>query len=135
MSSATRCWPSIGQGHKRLILVCGEHPDYAPSSWLECVERIYNDHEGPGEIRRVNINAAPLDRGRLPPRSRPPASAPTRSSRRPITTPPTPPCTRAEPRATTSGAYGMDRALEAGSDDIGIGALSASTTGASRPSA
>ena len=49
------------RGQKRLILVFGEHPRYSPEFIAEAVRTVYTVHEGPGEIRRVNINAAPLD--------------------------------------------------------------------------
>ena len=48
-------------GHKRLILVFGEHPAYNADFIADCVERVYATRVGHGEIRRVNINAAPLD--------------------------------------------------------------------------
>ncbi len=48
-------------GQKRLILVFGEHPDYSPDYIAETVKTVYNVKKGYGEIRRVNINAAPLD--------------------------------------------------------------------------
>ena len=48
-------------GHKRLILVYGEHPNYDAKFIAETVGIVYSVHSGPGEIRRVNINAAPLD--------------------------------------------------------------------------
>jgi len=47
------------QGHKRLILVFGEHPRYHADFIAECVRTVYSVKVGPGEIRRVNINAAP----------------------------------------------------------------------------
>ena len=49
------------EGHKRLILVFGEHPKYTPEFIAECVKTCYSTKIGNGEIRRVNINAAPLD--------------------------------------------------------------------------
>lgn len=49
------------EGHKRLILVFGEHPDYDPAFIADSVREVYATREGHGEIRRVNINAAPLD--------------------------------------------------------------------------
>lgn len=49
------------QGHKRLIVVFGEHPLYDASYIASCVRNIYDVHVGLGEIRRVNVNAAPLD--------------------------------------------------------------------------
>ena len=48
-------------GQKRLILVYGEHPDYSPEYIAHTVKLVYSIKKGPGEIRRVNINAAPLD--------------------------------------------------------------------------
>jgi 2-iminoacetate synthase len=48
-------------GQKRLILVYGEHPSYSPEYIAETVRTVYNVKKGNGEIRRVNINAAPLD--------------------------------------------------------------------------
>ncbi len=49
------------EGHKRLILVFGEHPSYSPEFIADCVKSCYRVKKGNGEIRRVNINAAPLD--------------------------------------------------------------------------
>lgn len=48
-------------GQKRLILVYGEHPEYSPEYIAHTVKLVYSIRKGPGEIRRVNINAAPLD--------------------------------------------------------------------------
>ncbi|MDP3399293.1 MAG: [FeFe] hydrogenase H-cluster radical SAM maturase HydG [Bacteroidales bacterium] len=48
------------EGHKRLILVYGEHPRYTPEFIAETVKTCYDVKVGNGEIRRVNINAAPL---------------------------------------------------------------------------
>lgn len=48
-------------GQKRLILVYGEHPEYNADYIAHTVRTVYNVKEGNGEIRRVNINAAPLE--------------------------------------------------------------------------
>lgn len=48
-------------GQKRLILVFGEHQQYDPHFIAETVKLAYSVKKGNGEIRRVNINAAPLD--------------------------------------------------------------------------
>jgi 2-iminoacetate synthase len=48
-------------GQKRLILVYGEHSDYSPEFIAETVNTVYQVKKGNGEIRRININAAPLD--------------------------------------------------------------------------
>jgi 2-iminoacetate synthase len=51
-------------GHKRLVLVFGEHPDTGADYIAECMKRAYSVKErvrnGVGEIRRVNVNAAPM---------------------------------------------------------------------------
>ncbi|MDZ7776982.1 MAG: [FeFe] hydrogenase H-cluster radical SAM maturase HydG [Bacteroidales bacterium] len=48
-------------GQKRLILVYGEHPQYNADYIAHAVLRGIQVKSGNGEIRRVNINAAPLD--------------------------------------------------------------------------
>jgi 2-iminoacetate synthase len=48
-------------GQKRLILVYGEHPVYSPEYIAHTVKIAYSVRKNHGEIRRVNINAAPLD--------------------------------------------------------------------------
>lgn len=48
-------------GQKRLILVFGEHKEYSPEFIKESVDTVYKVKKGNGEIRRVNINAAPHD--------------------------------------------------------------------------
>jgi 2-iminoacetate synthase len=48
-------------GQKRLILVFGEHPRYDAEFIAEQVRTVYAARNGNGEIRRVNINAAPMD--------------------------------------------------------------------------
>lgn len=50
------------QGHKRLLLVYGEHPKYDAEWIAQTVRDVYSvTSEKSGEIRRVNINCAPLD--------------------------------------------------------------------------
>ena len=48
-------------GHKRLILVYGEHPKYNAEFIADTVKTVYGVKNKNGEIRRVNINAAPLN--------------------------------------------------------------------------
>jgi 2-iminoacetate synthase len=51
----------IDQGHKRTLLVAGEsYPQEGFSYVLQCVDTIYAVTHGNGEIRRVNVNVAPL---------------------------------------------------------------------------
>jgi 2-iminoacetate synthase len=49
------------KGQKRLILVFGEHAQYDADFIANSVRIAYAVKKGNGEIRRVNINAAPLD--------------------------------------------------------------------------
>jgi 2-iminoacetate synthase len=48
-------------GQKRLILVFGEHPKYDAQYIANAAKTVYSVKKDNGEIRRVNINAAPLD--------------------------------------------------------------------------
>lgn len=51
----------INQGHKRVLLVAGEsYPREGFSYVLKSIETVYATREGNGEIRRVNVNVAPL---------------------------------------------------------------------------
>jgi 2-iminoacetate synthase len=51
-------------GHKRLIAVYGEHPDSDVNYIAESMKTIYNSkyktRKGFGQIRRINVNAAPM---------------------------------------------------------------------------
>ncbi|HOW28107.1 MAG TPA: [FeFe] hydrogenase H-cluster radical SAM maturase HydG [Elusimicrobiota bacterium] len=51
-------------GHKRVIAVYGEHPSYDIDYMVDSIRAIYDvkvpTRRGMGEIRRVNVNAAPL---------------------------------------------------------------------------
>ncbi|OQA02447.1 MAG: 2-iminoacetate synthase [Planctomycetes bacterium ADurb.Bin401] len=111
-------------GHKRLILVFGEHKDYDAAFIADCVRQIYSIKSGHGEIRRVNINAAPLDiEGYKTVKA---AGIGTyqifmetyhHESYR-----------KYHPANTKKGDYlyrldGLSRAFEGGCDDVGIGAL------------
>lgn len=48
-------------GQKRLILVYGEHPNYNAEYIADTVRQVYGVAHGAGKINRVNINAAPFD--------------------------------------------------------------------------
>ncbi len=51
----------IDQGHKRVLLVAGEsYPVDGFSYVIKCIETIYSVRKPHGEIRRVNANIAPL---------------------------------------------------------------------------
>lgn len=51
----------VNQGHKRILLVAGEsYPREGFSYILKAIETIYSVKTATGEIRRVNVNIAPL---------------------------------------------------------------------------
>jgi 2-iminoacetate synthase len=52
----------IDQGHKRLLLVSGEaYPDVEGLDYIiKAIDTVYSVRSGRGEIRRVNVNLAPL---------------------------------------------------------------------------
>jgi len=54
----------IDEGHKRMIVVYGEHPRSDADYIARTIDTIYNvkrkARRGTGEIRRVNVNAAPM---------------------------------------------------------------------------
>lgn len=111
-------------GHKRLILVFGEHPDYTPEFMAHTVKMVYSVKSGHGEIRRVNINAAPMDHDGY--RIVKEAGIGTYQIFQETYHRET--YSKVHPRQTHKGDYlyrlhGLTRAYEAGCDDVGIGAL------------
>ena len=50
----------VQQGHKRLIMVYGEHPDSDVHYIADTLTQAYQTKVGQGEIRRINVNAAPM---------------------------------------------------------------------------
>ncbi|MDR2361282.1 MAG: [FeFe] hydrogenase H-cluster radical SAM maturase HydG [Prevotellaceae bacterium] len=110
-------------GQKRLILVFGEHPGYTPEYIAEAVRTVYAVKKGHGEIRRVNINAAPLDIAGF--RTVKAAGIGTYQIFQETYHPES--YTMYHPRgpkkAYANRLTALDRALEAGLDDVGIGAL------------
>ena len=110
-------------GHKRLILVYGEHPQYHAEYIARTVRLVYGVKKGNGEIRRVNINAAPLDESDF--RTVREAGIGTYQIFQETYHPeaykkhhPSGP-----KRDYTYRLTAFDRAMEAGIDDVGIGAL------------
>lgn len=52
----------VDQGHKRILLVAGEsYPNEGFDYILKAIETVYSIRSGRGEIRRINVNIAPLD--------------------------------------------------------------------------
>jgi 2-iminoacetate synthase len=113
-----------GQGHKRLILVWGEHPNYSAEEMARIVGIAYATKSGKGAIRRVNINAAPLDVEGY--RTMKEAGIGTYQVFQETYHHPT--YRKVHPENTRKGDYvwrltSHDRAMEGGVDDVGIGAL------------
>lgn len=111
-------------GHKRLILVFGEHPKYDAEFIAEQVRTVYGVRKGRGEIRRVNINAAPMDVEGY--RTIKAAGIGTYQIFQETYHHGT--YRRVHARGSRKGDYayrldGLSRALEAGCDDVGIGVL------------
>lgn len=111
-------------GQKRLILVYGEHPKYYTPEFIAHTTRtVYGVKKGHGEIRRVNINAAPLDIEGF--RTVKEAGIGTYQIFQETYNP------EAYARYHSAGIKrdfnwrltALDRAMEAGIDDVGIGAL------------
>jgi 2-iminoacetate synthase len=110
-------------GQKRLILVYGEHPAYDANYIAHTVRTVYSVKKGNGEIRRVNINAAPLDIDGF--RIVKDAGIGTYQIFQETYHPDT---YRKYHTGGKKSDYdyrltGLDRAQEAGIDDVGIGAL------------
>jgi len=115
-------------GHKRLVVVFGEHPDTDADYIAACMRRIYAIKDkvrgGVGEIRRVNVNAAPLPIADL--KKLADAGIGTyqvfqetyhRETYRAV-----------HPEATLKGnmrwrLYALHRAMDAGIEDVAVGAL------------
>lgn len=111
-------------GHKRLIMVYGEHPRYTPEFIAQTVRRVYEVKTGHGEIRRVNINAAPMDTDGY--KIIKDAGIGTYQIFQETYHHKT--YEAYHPKRTRKGDYlyrldGLNRAYEAGCDDVGIGAL------------
>lgn len=115
-------------GHKRLIVVYGEHPDSDIDYITETVREIYNcqfkTKGGTGQIRRVNINAAPMSIEDL--RTLKEVGIGTFQVFQETYHKET--YNLVHPKKSIKGNYDwrlycMHRAFEAGIDDVGIGAL------------
>ncbi|MCE5303019.1 MAG: [FeFe] hydrogenase H-cluster radical SAM maturase HydG [Planctomycetaceae bacterium] len=112
------------KGHKRLILVFGEHPRYDAPYMAECIRQVYATKTGHGEIRRANLNAAPLDHESYAIVKE--AGIGTYQIFQETYHHET--YRRVHPTNTFKGDFlwrldGVARAMEAGCDDVGIGAL------------
>ena len=113
----------IAKGHKRLVIDYGEHPDYSAEVIAHAVEIIYATKAGNGEIRRVNVNCAPLDVEGY--RKMKAVGIGTYQIFQETYHRPT--YAVMHPRGNKADflwrLYGQDRAMEGGCDDVGLGAL------------
>ncbi len=115
-------------GHKRLIAVFGEHPETDVNYIINTLKTIYDikvkTKNGYGNIRRVNVNAAPMSIDELKQLNQ--AGIGTYQVFQETYHHET--YKKLHPANTIKGnflwrLYSMHRALEAGVDDVGIGAL------------
>ncbi len=114
----------VRQGQKRILLVCGEHPKKSAVEFIgEAIERIYNIDYNGNNIRRLNVNVAPLsleDFKRL--KSYGIGTYQCFQETYHFET-----YMKMHPdgpkRDFSWRLFAMDRALQAGIDDVGIGAL------------
>lgn len=111
-------------GQKRILLVAGEHPQKASMDFIgEAIERVYSINISGNNIRRLNVNTAPLslkDFTRL-------KSFGIGTYQCFMETYHYETYKEMHPEGPKSDyawrLYAMDRALQAGIDDVGIGAL------------
>jgi len=115
-------------GHKRLIAVYGEHPESGIDYMVDSLKTIYDvrvkTRQGFGQIRRVNVNAAPMPVEELVKLRE--AGIGTYQVFQETYHQET--YRKLHPRNTVKGDYNwrlytMHRAFEAGIDDVGIGVL------------
>lgn len=114
----------LDRGHKRLILVFGEHPRYSPQFIADCARQVYATKRPRANIRRVNINAAPMDHEGFATIKA--AGIGTYQIFQETYHHET--YAKVHPKGTRKGDYlwrldSLSRAMEAGCDDVGLGAL------------
>lgn len=114
----------VKQGHKRILLVAGEHPKKSSMEFIgDAIKTIYDVHINGGNIRRVNINTAPLSVDEFKTLKSFGIGTyqcfqETYHYKTYMEMHPDGP-----KRDYAWRLYAMDRALQAGIDDVGIGAL------------
>lgn len=114
----------VREGHKRVLLVAGEaYPASGFDYVLEAIDTVYGVREGRGEIRRVNVNVAPLTTDefrRLADRRIGTYQVFQETYHRATYAR----CHTRGPKADYGWRLGaMDRAMQAGIDDVGVGVL------------
>lgn len=114
----------VRQGHKRILLVAGEHPKKSSMEFIgDAIKTIYDVHINGGNIRRINVNTAPLDLAHFKILKSFGIGTyqcfqETYHYKTYLKMHPDGP-----KRDYAWRLYAMDRALQAGIDDVGIGAL------------
>ncbi len=113
----------LNNGHKRLVIDYGEHPDYDADVIAAAVQTIYSVKTERGSIRRVNVNCAPLDvEGYRKMRAvgigtyqifQETYHRPTYAAMHPF----------GNKADFLWRLYGQDRAMKGGCEDVGLGAL------------
>jgi len=114
----------IRQGHKRVLVVAGEAlPPRGFQYIIDTINTIYDTRIGPGEIRRVNVNLAPQTVDRF--RRLKEASIGTFQLFQETYHRPTYASVhlKGKKRDYDWRATALDRAMEAGIDDVGMGVL------------
>ncbi len=113
----------LSQGHKRVLIICGESPKQDLDYTLKAIETCYAVRVGKARIRRINVELAPLDVEGF--RALKAANIGTYVCFQETYDPQL--YRRAHPSGPKSNylyrLYVMDRAMEGGCDDIGLGAL------------
>ncbi|MGL4475329.1 MAG: [FeFe] hydrogenase H-cluster radical SAM maturase HydG [Shewanella sp.] len=111
-------------GHKRILAVYGEHPRNNVNAIVDSIATMYSvKHGDSGEIRRINVNCAPMDTSDFAILKT--AAIGTYQCFQETYHRPTYETvhTKGKKKDYLYRLYAMHRAMEAGIDDVGIGAL------------
>lgn len=113
----------LAQGHKRLLLICGESPRTDLPYTLDALEACYGASVGKARVRRINVELAPMEVEAF--RALKKANIGTYVCFQETYDPEL--YAAAHPSGPKSDyryrLYVMDRAMEGGCDDVGLGAL------------
>jgi 2-iminoacetate synthase len=114
----------VKQGHKRILMLCGEHPKKSSLEYIgEAAAAVYNVKINNGNIRRLNVNVAPMSIDDF--KTLKSFGIGTYQCFQETYHYDT--YLKMHPTGPKHNyiwhVYAMDRALEAGIDDVGIGAL------------
>jgi 2-iminoacetate synthase len=113
----------LKQGHKRVLLLCGESEEQPLQYTLDAIDTIYSVKDGDNQVRRINVEIAPLEEYEFKELKKHKIGTYTCFQE---TYDPEiyADCHPDGPKADyRNRLYVMHRAMEAGIDDVGIGAL------------